>query len=66
MSPSREESDDDDDDDTIEAVDGGDMASDQVCILMKHNDSYLFKLRKLNLIYLFFEVRAVFMSTNYK
>ncbi|RIA90499.1 SIT4 phosphatase-associated protein [Glomus cerebriforme] len=30
MSPSREESDDDDDDDdTIEAVDGGDMASDQ-------------------------------------
>ena len=33
MSPSREESDDDDDDDdTIEAVDGGDMASDQVCL----------------------------------
>jgi hypothetical protein len=33
MSPSREESEDEEeDDDTIEAVDGGDMASDQVCI----------------------------------
>ena len=35
MSPSREESEeDDDDDDTIEAVDGGDMASDQVCVFL--------------------------------